>query len=70
MRDKDLVGVLCFKHRKKRYGTKKIALAKAKQTEKLNPIKLDIYKCPECKCWHLTKRRVRDERGTEHTGSK
>lgn len=49
--------------RKKKYATRALALAVARngeqQTQRKNhrTVILRVYKCPYCKCWHLTRKR-------------
>lgn len=54
----------CVDSGKKCYGTKKQALSAASAASKKYNIELNIYKCPDCNSFHLTKNaRERDISG-------
>lgn len=42
---------------KKAFKTKAIAKQKRAQSLKIRGIELYVYKCPECKMWHLSKQK-------------
>ncbi|WP_103035666.1 hypothetical protein [Castellaniella caeni] len=41
---------------KTRYRNERVATIRAKQIGKRRGVELWVYKCPECKGWHLTSR--------------
>lgn len=55
----------CDTHRKRQYATKKAAMSAMNSSAGTTSCKyvLKVYKCPDCRMWHLTKDK-RNERTT------